>query len=165
MFTQQLHLSTLFQLINCDLVFRTKPINFKLPLQHKMNVSKHCKTLTPLFQSHPTMFSIESAFPYSQFDSTTLLLHLTIPFLDTFTFGNTENWPFSRQEMRWSCMSCWLNSICRLPEKFVKQNSTALAMAYNPQSILLICFWTSGILTNNLSYCLNIPETTVSQEM
>jgi len=49
------------------------------------------QTLTPLFQSHPTMFSIESAFPHSQIDSTTLLLHLTLPFLDTFTFGNTEN--------------------------------------------------------------------------
>ena len=49
------------------------------------------QTLTPLFQSHPTMFSIESAFPHSQIDSTTLLLHLTLSFLDTFTLGNTEN--------------------------------------------------------------------------
>jgi hypothetical protein len=49
------------------------------------------QTMTPLFQSHPIMFSIESAFPHLQFDSTTLLLHMTLPFLDTFTFGNTEN--------------------------------------------------------------------------
>jgi hypothetical protein len=100
-----------------------------------------CTCLSPLFQSHPIMFSIESAFPHLQFDSTTLLLHLTVPLPSKIQ----KTYPF--QDKQWdgpAWVVDWIQYVNH------QKNSTALAMAYNPQSILLVCFWTSGILTNNL---------------